>query len=73
MVHDKGRDHGRGPWKQTASPKLEKATIQPGRWAGTATARSEPHGDVALGAERQAVSLSPKRQSLQLLCLGLLC
>ena len=72
-VHDKGRVRGLGPWQETASLKLEKATVQPGRWAGTATARSEPHGDVALGAERQAVSLSPKRQSLQLLCLTLLC
>ena len=72
-VHGKGRVHGLGPWQETASPKLEKATVQPGQWAGTATARGEPHGDVALGAERQAVSLAPKWQSLQLLCLALLC
>ena len=73
MVYDKGRVHGHGPWQETASPKLEKATVQPGRWASTATARGAPHCDVVLGAERQTVSLAPKRQSLQLLCLALLC
>ena len=72
-MHDKGGVLGRGPWQETVSPKLEKATVQPGRWTGAATARGEPHGDVTLGAERQAISLAPKRQSLQLLCLALLC
>ena len=73
MVYDKGRVHGHGPWQETASPKLEKATVQPGQWAGAATAWSEPHGDVVLGAEWQTVSLALKRQSLLLLCLALLC
>ena len=73
MVHNKGRDHGCGPWQGTASPKLEKATVHPGRWAGAETACGEPHGDVVLGAERQTVSLVPKWQSLLLLCLALLC
>ena len=49
-VHDKGRVLGRGPWQETAAPKLEKATVQPGRWAGAVGARDAPHGDVALGA-----------------------
>ena len=53
--------------------KAEKATVQPGRWTGAATARGEPHGDVVLGAERQTVPLAPKWQSLPLLCLALLC
>ena len=30
--------------------KAEKATVQPGRWTGAATARGGPHGDVVLGA-----------------------
>ena len=72
-MHDKGGVHGRGPWQGEVSPKLEKAIVQPGRWDGATTARSEPHGDIALGAKRQTVSLAPKRQSLQLLCLALLC
>ena len=48
MVHDKGGVHRLGPWQEMASPKLEKATVQPRQWAGAAMARSEPHGDVVL-------------------------
>ena len=59
-MHDKGAVHGRGPWQGAASPKLEKATAQPGRWAGAATARSEPHGDVALVS---SVRWSPYHES----------
>ena len=35
-VHDKGAVHGHGPWQGAASPKLEEATVQPGRWDGAA-------------------------------------